>query len=316
MRIAVIGAGAMGSLFGSRLAMGGTHDVWLIDPWTEHVLAVQDHGLSLTHPDGSIDQIPVNATTDATQVADVGAVNLAIVFVKGHATRHAAQQAARLLTKNGVALTLQNGVGNLDVLAEVVGPDRAVQGVTSHGATLLGPGRVRHAGAGPTHLACPNAVPPNRVDEVATVLTNAGIDTDVVDDLDSLVWGKLIVNVGINALTALLRVHNGVLTDNDACRRLVELVVAEAVSVAHARGTPLPYDDPVEHVLEVARATGANRSSMLADILRGAPTEIRMINGAIVREGERAGVPTPINSVLVALVHALEETPHERIGNA
>lgn len=316
MQIAVIGAGAMGSLFGGRLAMAGTHDVWLVDPWTEHVRAIQDHGLSLTHTDGSIDQIPVNATTDTVQLADNGAVDLALIFVKGHATRRAAQRATQLLADDGIALTLQNGVGNLDVLTEVVGPDRAVQGVTNHGATLLGPGRVRHAGAGPTHLVCPDPVPYGRVETVAATLTDAGIDTDVVDDLDSLVWGKLIVNVGINALTALLRVHNGVLADNEACRRLVELVVAEAVSVAHARGTQLPYDDPVEHVLEVTRATGANRSSMLADVLRGAPTEIDTINGAVVREGEPAGVPTPINSMLVALVRALEETADERIANA
>lgn len=313
MRIVVIGSGAMGSLFGGRLAAAGEHEVWLVDPWTGHVVALQEHGLFLTTPDGSVEQIDVRATTDVAEVADGGRVDLTIVFVKSHATRRAAQQAARILADDGLALTLQNGVGNLETLAEVIGTNRAVQGVTSHGATLLGPGRVRHAGTGPTHLARPPDVAPERVEAVAAALTAAGIAAEVVDDVESLVWGKLIVNVGINALTGLLRVHNGVLADTDACRRLLELVVTEAVTVAEARGTPLPYDDPVDHVLDVARATGANRSSMLADILRGAPTEIDTINGAIVREGERLGVPTPINSVLVALIRALEETTHERI---
>lgn len=313
MRIAVIGAGAMGSLFGGRLAAGGAHTVWLVDPWVEHIVTIQRHGLELVNPDGSVDRIVVNGTTDVAEVAEDGMVDLTLIFVKGYATRRAVQQAARVLAEDGVGLTLQNGVGNLEILSEVLGEDRAVQGVTNHGATVLGPGRVRHAGAGPTHLACPPTVTRRTVDHLAEVFSASGIETDVVDDLDSLIWGKLLINAGINPLTALLRVHNGVLVQEEECRHLLERIVREAAAVAQARGTVLPYDDPVKEVLRVARATGANRSSMLADILRGTPTEIDTINGAIVREGERVGVPTPINALLVGLIRALGQTTHERI---
>lgn len=311
MRIAVIGAGAMGSMFGGRLAATKAHDVWLVDPWDEHVEAMQKHGLEILAPDGSTERIDVRATTNPATVQSP--VDLALIFVKGHATREAGEQAEPLLSQDGLALTLQNGVGNLNVLMDIVGEDRAIQGVTSHGATILGPGRVRHAGTGPTHLAQSEHVPPEKIDAVAAALTDAGIETDMVDSLDSLIWGKLIVNVGINALTALLQVHNGALPETEACRRLVHTAVAEAVAVADARGTALPYDRPVEHVLDVARKTGANRSSMLADVLRGAPTEIDTINGAVVREGERLGVPTPVNAVLVSLIRAVEATYGRRI---
>lgn len=313
MRIAVIGAGAMGSLFGGKLAATGQHHVWFVDPWAEHVAAIRERGLELIGLDGRLERIHVRATTDVAEVAEEGPVELAFVFVKSYATARAARQTRRVLAPDGLALTLQNGLGNREVLAEVLGEERVVQGVTSHGATVLGPGRVRHAGAGSTQLAAPTPDLRPRVAAIAAMLTEAGIKTDLVDDLQTLVWGKLIVNAGINPLTALLRVHNGVLAEEETCRRLVALAVEEAAAVARALGITLPFDDPVAHVLQVARATGANRSSMLVDVLRGSPTEIEAINGAIVREAQRLGVPVPFNEALFNLVKALEATADERI---
>jgi 2-dehydropantoate 2-reductase len=136
----------------------------------------------------------------------------------------------------------------------------------------------------------------------------------VSDDVDSLVWGKLVVNAGINALSALLRLPNGALAELPTARDLMAAVVSEAAAVAVARGVQLPYADPVVHVAGVARATAANRSSSLQDILRGAPTEIAAINGAVAREGQRHGVPTPLNALLAALVAALEESAGQRLA--
>lgn len=310
MRVVVIGAGAMGSLFGGRLAASGRHEVWLLDPWAEHVAALQAQGLTLTNPDGRVEQIVVNATTAAGAVPRP--VDLALIFVKSHATRQAAGQAAPLLGASGLALTLQNGLGNHETIAAVLGAARTVQGVTSQGATLLGPGRVRHAGAGPTHLA---ATPEQRqrVAAIAEAFSTAGLPTDVQDDLETLIWGKLIVNVGINALTALLRVHNGALAEVPEARALLVEAVSEAMAIAQAAGITLPYDDAVGQVLAVAKATGANRSSMLADVLRGAPTEIEVINGAIVRVAERLGLDAPVNRTLTALVRALDATTERRV---
>jgi 2-dehydropantoate 2-reductase len=178
--------------------------------------------------------------------------------------------------------------------------------VTALGATLLGPGRVRHAGQGATVFGA--APDPAGMAGLAELFGACGLPAELSDDLDALVWGKLVVNAGINALTALLRVHNGALATTPQARALVAEVVAEAVAVAAARGTALPYADPPEHVLAIAAATGANRSSMLQDVLRGSPTEIATINGAVVAEGRRLGVPTPANELLSALVEALDAT--------
>jgi 2-dehydropantoate 2-reductase len=152
-----------------------------------------------------------------------------------------------------------------------------------------------------------------RAAALAALLAAAGLPAEVSDDVEALLWGKLVVNVGINALTALLRVPNGALAESAAALELMAAAVAEAAAVAAARGVRLPYADPVAHVEAVARATGANRSSMLQDVLRGAATEVAAINGALVREGERLGVPTPLNAALAALVEALDATAGQRV---
>ncbi|MFQ5611408.1 MAG: ketopantoate reductase family protein [Anaerolineae bacterium] len=308
MKIAILGAGAMGSLFGAKLSP--LAEVWLVDPWLEHVMAMRKDGLRLTGPDGAARTVPVRATPDPTAVG--GQVDLALIFVKSHQTVEASRWAAPLLKPDGLALTLQNGLGNLEMMAGVLGQDRVLQGVTAHGATLLGPGQVRHAGAGPTHIATrPDRA--RRVEAVQRLFERAGLETHLAGDLDALLWGKLIINAGINALTAILRVPNGVLVESEPATELMAAAVAEAVAVAQAKGIELPYPDPLARVKEVARATAANRSSMLADVLRAAPTEIDVINGAIVREGKRAGLETPLNQTLVRLVKAIEATYEQRI---
>lgn len=301
MKIAVIGAGAMGSLFGGKLSPYG--DVWLVDPWASHVQTLQRDGLRLTELDGTESIIPVQATTDPAAVG--GGVDLVIIFVKSHQTAEAAQWARPLLKPDGLALTLQNGLGNLQTIADMLGEARAVQGVTSHGATLLGPGRVRHAGQGPTHIAIQPSMA-ERLNAVAALFRQAGFEIHLSDNLDGLLWGKLVINVGINPLTAILRVPNGVLAELEPASALMAATVDEAVRIAHAKEITLPYDDPQRQVKAVAVATGSNRSSMLSDVLRGVPTEIDVINGAIVREGTRLGIPTPVNQTLVLLIKAIE----------
>ena len=299
-RIAVVGAGAMGSLWGGKLS--AVVDVTLLDPWAEHVAAMQRDGLRIVELDGSETIVPVIATTDP---AAVPTVDLVIIFVKAHATRQASQWASRFLAPDGLALTLQNGVGNAETMAEVLGADRVVAGVTSHGATLLGPGRVRHAGKGPTHVAtCPEMA--EKLSGVAVAFEQAGFEVHLSDNLESLVWGKLIINVGINGLTGILRVPNGQLVEIPAASELMAQAVAEAEAVCRAKGVTLPYDDPLGRVREVARATATNRASMLQDVLRGAPTEIGVINEAIVREGRRLGIDTPVNEFIVTTIRAIE----------
>jgi 2-dehydropantoate 2-reductase len=304
MHIAIIGAGALGGVLGFHLAAHA--DVTLIDLWAEHVVAINAEGL-FCEVEGVAQMRRVRAVSDP---AAAGQSDMALVLVKAQQTPWAAQAARALLAPGGVAYTLQNGLGNAETLAAVLGAEHVGQGVTSVGATLLGPGRVRRAGLGPTVIgAQPN---PAAAAELAAVFTAGGLPASVSTDLEGLVWGKLLVNVAINALTALLRVPNGLLIANPPAYELITAAVAEASAVAAARGITLPYADPVARALEVVQATAGNRSSMLQDVARGAPTEISTINGAIVREGERLGIPTPVNWTLTRLIEAIEQTPNDQ----
>jgi 2-dehydropantoate 2-reductase len=302
VKIAVIGAGAMGSLFGAYLTKAG-ESVAVMDVWPEHIQAIQTQGLILEEMSGE-QNIPLTATTRLDMLEPV---DLVILFVKSAATRLAAKSATAILKAGGRILTLQNGLGNAETIAEVIGMERVLVGTTAQGATLLGPGRVRHAGQGDTHIGQLAGGADPFCDDVAMTLSRAGLPTFVEADVRRLVWGKLVINAGINALTALLRLRNGQLAELPETRQLLTLAVEEAVQVANAAGIRLPYLDPVEKVLSVAIATKQNQSSMLQDILRGATTEIAVINGAIVREGERLGVATPVNRSLTLLVAALEK---------
>ncbi len=306
MKIAIIGAGAMGSLFGGRLALAG-EEVWLLDVWEEHVRTINDKGLTIAAAGGDIVARP-KATT---RTEDIGTAELVIVFVKSTATAKAAGTAAGLLGPDTAVLTLQNGYGNAEAIAAAVGAGRVIAGTTAQGATLLGPGRIMHGGSGETHIGELGGGLTARLQKIATCLTRAGIPTIADDNVASLIWGKLIVNVGINALTGITGLKNGELADHEETRQVLALAVEEAVKVADAAGVKLPYGDPVEKVLAVAVATAQNRSSMLQDLSGGRMTEIEAINGALVREGERYGVATPVNRVLTLLIKALEKLPRE-----
>lgn len=314
MNIAILGAGAMGCLLASYLSEQA--EVWLIDSWQEQIDTITQVGLSRER-DGQHSLHHPHASSDP---ALVGPCDIVLVLVKAHQTRWAAQQAQLLMQRPysnaaqrenpahdhapALLITLQNGIGNAAILAETLGSEQVSQAVTSLGATLLGPGRVRHAGMGSTIFAntSNNAV----LEQLIDCLNACALPAERSDNLDTLIWSKLIVNVGINALTALLRVPNGMLTELPEARHILAQAVAEALDVATARGISVAYNNPVEHVLSVAHATAGNHSSMLQDVLRGSPTEIGMINGAVARAGRELGVPTPVNDLLSSLVRALD----------
>ena len=308
MELLIIGAGAMGGRFGALLAPHAA--VSLLTTNQEHAAVMGGHGLTLVDLDGATRRVPVRVLTDPQ---DYGRrADLVLVCTKTRATAQAAATARDLLAAEGLALTLQNGLGNLEQLVAAVGAQRAAAGVTSQAATLLAPGRVRHAGSGPTVLG----IPPGReeaITAVAGLFTRAGLETRISDDVDSLLWSKLIVNVGINALTALLRVPNGVLAQTPECDLLMARAVAEAVAVARALSIGLDGERQLERVREVCLRTADNRASMLQDILRGRATEIDAINGAVVARGRAAGVDTPVNLLLTQLVQALEATVADRL---
>ncbi len=310
MEILIIGAGAMGGLFGALLAPFAEVTLYTTHP--EHAAVINRDGLTVTGRDGTLRRIGVSALTDPEQYGR--RADLALICTKARSTLAAAKTALALLGDEGLVLTLQNGLGNVEQIASVVGSDRVLAGITSQAATLIGPGQVRHAGSGSTCLA---ATPGQsaRIQAIVALFNRAGIETRMVTDGDSLIWSKLIINVGINALTALLRVPNGILAQVPECRLLMAQAVEEAVAVARALQIDLPYEQQLKRVEQVCAQTAENRASMLQDILRGGPTEIDVINGAIVAKGREVGVPTPVNLLLTQLIKALEDTVPYRIAH-
>ena len=287
MRIHVLGTGALACFFGARLAR--VADVTLIGTWTEGVGAIASGGIVFETPN-THEAFAVKAVRLGTPL-DAG--DLVLVLVKAWQTDRVAREVPALTARDGHVLTLQNGLGNAEKLGT-----RALLGVTEQGATLVAPGRVRPCGDGPTHIAGP--------DSLTAVFRSAGLDARAVDPARgaSLAWGKLAVNAGINVLSAILRVPNGQLLAHPEALTLLEGAANEVAEVAGAKGIALTFPDAAAEARRVARATASNHSSMLQDVLRGAPTEIDAINGAVVREGARLGVPTPANETLLRLFAA------------
>lgn len=307
MQISIIGTGAMATLFAARLS--DVAEVTLIGSWAEAIEAIRQHGITI---DGDSCCHNVHATYDPD---DAPAADLAIVLTKAYKTPIAAQVAAKTIRPDGVALTLQNGLGNIEILSAHVGADRSMQGVTMQGATLLGPGHIRTSGRGATHLgyvpielAAPRDFSvEHRAYEISALFNSAGLKSYVTADIDGLVWGKVIINAAINPLTAILRVPNGALVESEETIGLMRAAALEAAAVATANGITLPFPDPVERVKQVATMTATNHSSMLQDVLGKRPTEIDAINGKIVEQGQALGIPTPINALLTSLMHAIQK---------
>jgi 2-dehydropantoate 2-reductase len=294
----ILGTGALAAYFGFQLASTGV-DLSLLGTWQEGVEALNQHGIRLI--DGEQEKsCRVKAYSSPDQVPPA---RFALVLVKSWQTERAAEQLRRVLAPDGLALTLQNGLGNREILSRLLGEERTAQGVTTMGATLLGPGTVRPGGAGEITVG-----KHPRVQPLIELLRTAGLEVHASEDLPALIWQKLAINCAINPLTALLQVPNGKLLESRAALAVMTAAAEEARQVALAEGVrPQPGDLP-EAVRRVARKTAENRSSMLQDVLRGAPSEIDAICGEVVRRGARHGVSTPVNHMFVHLIKALIDT--------
>jgi len=300
LRIGVMGAGAIGSLFGGLLAESGL-DVTLVTRRVEHVDAVNRGGLRLTGVSGER-AVRVRATASPWEA---GPKDLVILAVKSYDTEGALRDMLPMLGQRTTALTVQNGLGNVEKMASALGSERVLGGCTAHGATYMAPGEIRHAGRGPTTIGELDGTVTERVQSVAEVFTGAGIETSATRDIQGAIWVKLLVNMGINPLTAATGLRNGELLELEELRSVMASCVLEGWGVAKTIGIDLETN-PVEEVFRVAEATAANRSSMLQDVERGVRTEIDFINGAVSALGRMHSVKTPVNDALVAVVKGLE----------
>ncbi len=300
MKVAVIGPGAIGSVFYSLLS-AKVKSLILIDNSSKRAESLKKRGLRVEGLGNK--SLPLSITADYRQA---GIFDLVIIAVKSYHTPSAAKAAKNLCGKEGYVLSLQNGLGNLEILSEVVGEDRVLGGVTEQAAILKSPGVVIHTAEGTTYIGSKQKKQPAVLRQVRELFNRCGIRTRLSKDINSAIWSKLVVNAGINALTALLKIRNGDILRFDSARKLMQMAVSEAERVAKRKRVRLSFDSAVDKTEAVCRATGGNISSMLQDVLQKKRTEVEYINGAIFRLGQNLNIPTPVNFMLFELVKTLE----------
>ena len=302
MKICVIGCGAVGSIFAAHLARLGTVEVYAYDVAKDHVHAINANGLRIS---GAADfTAKLRATTDPREVprCDYG-----IVATKSVHTLAAIAQAAKIFDEKSAVCSVQNGVGNEEIIAEHV--RFVIRGTTFPAGHLIAPGHVGYDIKGDTWIGPfePAKTSMDRVKELAAALNSAGMNTIALEDARGAQWTKLIFNASTNAVGALTRLHHGAATRFEPTAELFNELIAEGEAVARKLGIVLDHD-PRQMVEKGANAPGKHKASMLQDIEAGRLTEVDFMNGAIVEWGKKTGVPTPLNKVLLALVKGLEHS--------
>jgi len=294
--ILLVGTGALSTLFAARLSEAG-HQVSMLGTWKDGLRSLNQFGARVSDLHGQERSFQVHATDNP---ADLSNIRHAIILVKSWQTKRVAEKLKGILAPDGIVLTLQNGLGNRETLARDLGAGRVALGITTTGATLLGPGLVKIGGEGTISLEQNQALGP-----LEAALRSSNFNLQVVPDARSLIWGKLVINAAINPLTAMLRVPNGELLSHPWARKAMRALALEAADVAAAENVSLPFTNPIEAVEDVAHKTANNISSMFQDVRRGAPTEVDAINGAVTRRGEEHGIQTPYNRSCWQLVRSM-----------
>ncbi len=304
MKICVLGAGALGCAIGAALAEAGA-DVWLINRGVAHVDAMKRSGLILVSPHGER-SVPVQA---ATRCDGIGAADLVIVLVKSFHTRDAIAGAAPIIGEHTLVLSLQNGLGHEDILAEAVGRQRVLAGKTYVGGVLLGPGRIISGTEGKhTYIGELDGSLSDRVRATAAEFNRAGLATTVSDNIVGTMWDKLLVNVATGALSGITGLPYGGLYEVPEVKATALAAVAEAMAVAKAAGVRLSFTAPEQAWLRAAEGLPPEfKASMLQSLEKGSATEVDFINGAVVRWGAKHGVPTPVNAALVGCIKGIEK---------
>ena len=314
MKIGVVGPGAMGCLLAGRIAQAG-NEVLLLDHLLERFKIIKQRGVTIVGLQENL-RIKIPITLNPT---DLLASELILICVKAYDTQNVARVLGNIPDGPSI-LTLQNGVGNVEILGEFLPKEKIIAGITSHGATDLGFGQVRHAGQGDTFIGYgfPEVeTDPNQdlqLNRVKFLLDKAGFITQLVPKIENLIWSKLLINIGINALTALTRLKNGRIVEFSGTKEILEEAVQEGIKVGKKKGIEFIYSDPLSQVKKVCQLTDANISSMLQDVLKEKKTEIDFLNGVIVREGQKHGISVPTNALLTRLVKTIEESYKQTVS--
>lgn len=300
-RIAVVGCGAMGSVYATRLARGG-HDVLVVDAWADHIAAIAAHGLSVTGPDGEHTVHPRAFTGIPDEPVD-----LVILAVKAASVADAAGDLGRLVGDDTVVLTIQNGLGSAEIVADAVGADRLAVGIAKgFGASVRGPGRVHHDAMRALRFGSYAGLGTGAMEAVAAAWRDGGFDAEAVDDITAMMWEKLICNVAYSAPCALTGLTVGAVRDHPEMGPVSRSAAVEAFETALARGIDPGVEDPVALVRDFAAGMPEAKPSALLDIEAGRISEIGVINGAVPREAAKVGRAAPVNATLTALVRTRE----------
>ena len=300
MKICVIGAGAMGGSYGGLLARAG-YDVTLVDTWAEHIAAIRANGLVVEGVAGE-HRVKVQGETAVPESLQADVV---MIWTDSNHTREAAGAAAMALGNDGFAITLQNGIGNIETLVEALGRDRVVGGSSMASAATRGPGRSVLTHMATTTIGELDGADSARIGRLRDALAGAGFDTRVHPDIMSVIWTKFALNCSINALCATTGLRQGEMARLPAMDRLQDRVIDEVLAVTRAKGLKLEYADFRGHV-KAHCWKKFSRPSMLQHIESGRPTEIAALNERLVEEGQKLGVPTPYNDALACLLRGVE----------
>jgi 2-dehydropantoate 2-reductase len=303
MKTVVVGAGAMGTFIAARLFMSG-HEVWLLEVNDKRVTKIKEKGICLEEND---DINNLKFSTITSDPKEIGVADAVIIMVKAFDTEDAVKLVLPAISEGTIVLTLQNGMGNIELIRKYISKERVMAGTTSHGALLIHDGHVRHTGVGDTIIGALSADSEKHTGKLKALFDASGINTSISDDANSLLWGKLLINMSINPLTAIMRIKNGRIVELPHLVEIIKQMLVESLEVATKIGVNIPYDNPLEKIIEVCRNTSQNCSSMFQDILAGRRTEINQINGAIVTYGLQCGIETPVNKMLTELVMSIEQ---------
>lgn len=309
MKIAILGAGALGCAIGAALTEAG-HETWLLNRSAAHVEAMRRDGLRVDDAAGTRHV----AVTAATAAADAGVVDLVVVLVKSFHTEAAMRGALSLVGPHTVVLSLQNGLGHEDLLADIVGRERLLAGKTYVGGVMRGPGHIQSGVAGKaTYIGELDGRHTTRVEAIAAAFEAAGLRTLVSDNILGTMWDKLLVNVATGAITGITGLTYGQLYDEPLLEATALAAVQEAIDAAQAAGVRLSMTEPEQAwTLAAAGLPATFKTSMLQSLEKGSVTEVDFINGSVVRWGRRHGVPTPVNATLVACIKGIERAMADR----
>jgi len=308
MKIVIAGPGAIGSLFASYLAKS-KQEIWLLDKNEARAERINQQGIAISGVSGTWQaRVRVSASPE-----EIGKCDLLIVCVKSYDTRDLMNYVRPIIHTDSFVLTLQNGIGNVEIISELLPGQSVFAGITSQGANLSEPGKLCHAGFGETVIGSLDGKLTAPLREIRQLFNDVDIPTRLSRDIKGALWSKLIINVGINALTAITRLRNGKLLEFEGTQVIMRQAVSEATRVAKRKRIKLQFDDPLTKVEAVCSATANNISSMLVDVLKKKRTEIDFINGVIVRQGQALGIPVVTNVLLVDLVKTIESSYSLRI---